>query len=219
MARLFPTTHDIEGGAVVVIEDNDGLLHSGLVFTVDDEPQRLLHLWWHLKPLVDAVPDDMFWVPSGLRRVQAEAVATMASKIAERYHESGVEYGLSVEGIEILDDGTIMLDGGVGLTCASFVHFVFDSVQLTPIVISSYECLPPERVEEDERVQRHLVGLLRADRRTCRHAERVAREIGRPRIRPEDIAGVSSLGERPVDRVRADQVGKEIREQLSRLSG
>lgn len=143
----------------------------------------------------------------------------MASKIAERYAESGVEYGLSVEGIEMMDDGTIMLDGGVGLTCASFVHFVFDSVQLTPIIISSYETLSPEQKEEDKRAQRHLVELLQEDSRLKRHAERVAREIGRPRMRPEDIAGVSSLGERPVDFVRADQVGKEVREQLSELSG
>lgn len=126
-------------------------LHCGIMYAVDAEPRQILHLRWHLELVSEVVPSEgWFLVPSALKRVQKAAVITRAALVAARHRDGSVPYGFGLEGVHVLDDGTIEMEGGIGVTCAALIQVICASVRVPLLYVPSWdEQSSPARKKED----------------------------------------------------------------------
>lgn len=201
-------TTEPSGPAVVMVVHGDVGLHVGIALTVDGEAAVFVHLAWHLALRVEAIPDPQWWVVPRMTRAALAAVAQLGALVAER--PGRLPYALEHQGARFTADGALDLGGRHGLTCASFVAVLFESVNAPLIELSTWHERDPARKAEDDTAQQRLVDALAVRHPT--QAALVQREVGCPRIRPEEIAAASGIAPQPVAFDRAEAGGRVVAE-------
>lgn len=222
-ASLPPATDDLtlspasaipreQAAAVVTAMAGAVGAHVGIWYRADDEgTRRHLHLAWHHR-LMDE-PDleaSALWVEPMLDEFEAADVSTSARLIASRHRDGLVPYGLRLAA-GFNPDGALQLNGGLGLTCATFVMRVFEHASVPLLDEKTWDSRrSAERVREDEEAQSALVRHLRERPQSHRHALLVEQEVGCTRFRAEEVAAASGLSGRPAPFARVEPQGRKV---------
>jgi len=127
---------------------------------------------------------------------------------------AGAPYGFDPDGCRFeRDTGDYLASpAGKGLTCATFIVAVFESLGYeSPIDISTV----PLR-DEDVAWQRSLVRHMGQWGASVTHLQAVANDIGCKRLRPEEVTAACLLEDWPVSYPRAEPKAAEILSDIGR---
>ncbi|MBI5518284.1 MAG: hypothetical protein HY909_31220 [Deltaproteobacteria bacterium] len=201
-------------------------LHVGVLYAAPREELQFLHLAFHARltcepfhrafrndrPYVGVVPevDPVLW-PS---------VVAVCRRIIAR-NGQGIPYGVLYDGGRFLKDGSLELGAGArGLTCATFVLHVFESVGKTLLDIATWQPRADDAVWH-----RRIVANLETFRQkypkelSQAHIEAVRLEEGCARIRPEEVVGGSTSDTTPAPFQAAVVRGGAVRARLAASVG
>jgi hypothetical protein len=170
--------------------------HAAIVYRSAEGPLKILHLAWHrdLREGDFASQHERYiCVRPNLERDDSVALAGYCRRIFKgSARHNGIPYNLRYDLETRFDPDTgdlILPSEASGLNCATFVVQVFRSSG-NPILDGT--SWPPPRPKDIER-QRLLVDFMRSNpdsrHRNPEQADIMSREIGCPRIRPEEVAG------------------------------
>jgi hypothetical protein len=206
---------------LVAVALHSGLKHVGLLFQGETGLSTLMHLRGDQEVKAGPLTTDYRWTfpvltPDELGRVQA-----MAWTLHELYVEDGLPYGIDPTGARLDELGLVILEeGGLGFSCASFVHAIFAAVGLPLVQLDSWRTAPAERLQADTAIQQQIVDDLRT--RTSRREDwetRARAEVGTvASLHPTEIAAASALPNQPVAFREAAQAGRELEAHMRTLS-
>ena len=201
----------------------NGQLHVGVLYAGPHEPLRFLHLAFHARltdelfhtsafqptrPYIGVIPnvDPELWL----------SVVAVCKRVALR-NKRNIPYGVLYEGGRFLQDGRIELGKSAhGLTCATFVLHIFESVGKTLLDLASWHSRA-----DDAAWHKHIVEILREFQRdhpseiADQHINGVESEVGCMRIRPEEVVGGSTSPSLPASFAIAQQRGALVRDRLT----
>jgi hypothetical protein len=204
------------GVAVKIVDP--GQQHVGVLFRDVREGGvvKMLDLQWHntvvSKPA--APRHGYFWAEPSMDPARARALAGVCRKIARKYaaQPRSIGYALRYVGQRFDTAGVFMSDGGLGLTCATFVMAVFASSGND--LLTWHDWKPRE---EDRGWLQYVVTQLEEHRAEPEHvaAVREQAERGCARFRPEEVAAAGIACELPIGFAYAERIGKRIVARLS----
>lgn len=207
-ASVIPT----EDIVVTVMKGAVGA-HVGVLYRVDSAGERRhLHLAWHHRLRDEpTLSSDGWWIVPRLDDFELADLCTSARLIAKRHQDGLVPYSLRLAATHFERDGTLRLDGGIGLTCATFVIIIFAHARIHLLDSATWDTdRPLERRQEDDAAQRALVDYLRNNPESRTHADLVEQEIGCTRIRAEEVAAASGMSGLPVPFTRVEPQGRML---------
>lgn len=165
-------------------------LHVGIGYRIESD-LRLLHLAWHLK-LTDApLCDDPNYL--GIRPnipvMRQEEVALACERIYATNGRS-VPYSFSAPNgcFDATTGDALFGPTKTGLTCATFVLAVFDSVGIS---LLKYDSWPAKR-EGDDEWRAFVIEELGKAKANAAHLDAVLRESPGTRYRPDDVAAAAA---------------------------
>ena len=176
-----------------------GVLHRDLNGTVRFLEQRF-HDVTSNDPVANSIQGCngrfLFVVPD-LDEDRAKNVAGMCRLIAKFLVNKGIKgfaYALKLDERAIFDPftGELVMPNGVGLSCSIFVIVVFRSARIRFIDFEGWPVRPGDVVAQQQLVEL-LDGWRIEGRVSAEHVEKVRKEIGCVRARPEEVAGVCLL--------------------------
>jgi hypothetical protein len=106
--------------------------------------------------------------------------------------------------------GEILLSGGLGLTCSTFVLTIFEAARVPILDLTGW----PRRPGDDDR-HRELVALMRRTRVREDHVRMVEAELPCIRVRPEEVAAAGMADAMPANHDQAECGGRWILELLT----
>jgi hypothetical protein len=169
--------------------------HVGVVHRREGDAPKLLHLAWHHDLRDEVFGNDYFSATPDLPEAIQRFLAGLCRRVAARYRDSGLPYGLRYDGrgFEVAT-GEVALDGaGGGLTCATFVLALFASYGVHLLDVKNWSSRSEDR-EWQEKILRALArtNALRA------HIEAVRNDLGCARFRPEEVVAAAAYSSFPV---------------------
>lgn len=184
-------------GIARVTEDYN---HCGVVyFDLKAGENKILHLAWHNKLLLQSIPKDKYrWVKltEFFDEDNARDFANMCKWIYDT-NKNHLPYAVNFDGA-LIDQATNLIDfsngESVGLTCSSFSMLVFERFGLSLVDSKTWKTR-----DSDEDWHRLIVDALRRSRIEEEHVNIVEKEIPCSRIRPEEIASSCSIENKPAD--------------------
>jgi hypothetical protein len=195
--------------ALAIRQTHPGQRHTGIAYRVDDGGTIfLLHLEWNYRLTSEAFSAPYLWVQTSLPIREQKYVAGLCALIANR--QPGIPYGLERTGVSFdTNTGDIVVgEEGKGLTCASFILAVMQSIGLTLL-------------EEDEWPQRNndawqswVVETLRKTKAPQAQIDAVERDVGSRRFTPEEVVASSTDSSWPVGYARARELSGKLLSQL-----
>lgn len=206
---------DINHAAIAIQSINSTQRHIGLLHRESDSKEvNLLHLAWH-HDLRNHPPNSAYlWVDPEIHPRRMRQVAAFCRKVW-RSNEKSVPYAFSPPNDCLSRQTGKFLFGPTrqGLTCASFVLAIFESVGLP---LAQYKTWPAVR-ESDREWQNWIVNQLENSQpaASAEHVEAVRSEVGAIRYRPEDVAGAAIASSLPADFASAEKLAAQIVERLN----
>lgn len=184
--------------------------HCGILYHLDDEDPKILHLAWHKKLCCEAPSNDYLWADVGLDDYNQDVIAaTFANMMV---NAGDVSYGLDSNYICFDADGTYRAPpAGKGLTCATFIVAVFRS--------HGYEiCDQPTWPDrgEDQVWQNWVTDMMERTGVEPEHINLVRQDIGAKRFKPDEVVASASMADQdwPIKfqdaRTLADQIMAEL---------
>lgn len=171
--------------------------HCGIAFNLNGNPQTI-HLATHNEvECVQGIPGFLCWVKPEMHPTQQEAFCGYLETLGEavKSGKKNIPYGFLYDGYaHITPDGTLFLQGNeCGLTCATFVLTLFNSIGFKLVDLDSW---PPR--EEDKPWFFQILNMfvkhfLSKNRMSWDHFKRLLCEVGCSRYRPEEIAVSSAM--------------------------
>ena len=154
----------------------------------------------HLRLIDERAPHGTgWWVVPTPDNDALEDLATLCAVVARRRPQ--IPYALTAADARVTQDGSFLLGGSHGLTCASFVAVLFLGVGVRLVDMQSWLAdRDLARAEEDEQAQRRLAEHLSG--RWPAHAALVSAEVGCARLRPEEVAAASGVSPHPLTLAR-----------------
>lgn len=184
--------------AVALCRTGPDQLHCGLLFAAEDA-HRLLHLAFHHDLRNDRWDDvgsryNYWWFATELSAEVQAVIAATCELIIERYmseaSRTSIPFGVLYRGASFdPGSGELILRGGNGLTCATFVLAMFASREVRLVDLDAW----PHR-DEDARWHTSVISLLRTCRADPVHVAAVEAEPRCARYRPEEVAAAAWLG-------------------------
>lgn len=199
--------------AVVAVMSGAAGAHVGLLYRADSKGTILhLHLAGHFRLKNEAPIADSFWISPRLDDFALADLRASASLIAKRQADGRVPFALTPVDAKFSDAGVLQLNGGYGLTCASFILLVFKHAFIDLVDVATWNnSRSAERKEEDEAAQVRLITYLRKSGAT-KHADLVEGDIGCTRIRAEEVAAAFGMDNPPVSFMRVELEGGRVLE-------
>lgn len=184
--------------------------HCGFLYRFDGD-LRFLHLAWHHE-LRDEAPSDLAWGTLALDSENGQLLGVFLSRVAKQ--GKAIPYGLDAAGAVFDPDTGEFLPPplGKGLTCATFITAILGSLGFRLIDLVGWE----DRTD-DQKFQSMIVETLKSTGAGEDHVEGAARDIGVARQRPEEVTGAATDTPWPVGFARAEDLGKEVLEDLAKL--
>jgi hypothetical protein len=162
--------------------------HIGLFFRESHGELKFLHFAWHCTLRLEIPSDKYVGFKVSLPEERAEIMAEFCEMIWEQHHSGTIPYGLRKPTSAFnLEDGSIQLgDEACGLTCATFVLAIFDAMGFPLLAYEEWRSRPG-----DMEFQNHILALLSQHKASQTHIDKVRKEVGCVRFRPEDIVAAS----------------------------
>lgn len=200
--------------SVVLVQTEQDQRHCGIAYKFDNICS-VIHLSWHcdLKNESDMSEFQGYCaIISQLDVYRQYAVCAMCDLIKE---EPNIPYGIFYLKTVFSKEGKLCLGGGeVGLTCATFVLAVFRTCEIDLLDISTW--LPREDDSKFQtKIMYHLSNGLQNGTVSKDHFDRVNKDVGCARFRPEEVA--ISSGFKLEDMPVKYEMLKEISISLSEL--
>lgn len=163
--------------------------HSGLLYWLDQEDPRLLHLAFHHDLRDDAARAPLRWTNLNIDDVNKVVLAEILARIAGT--EQRIAYGFNSDGIVIDPETGEVIPGpsGHGHTCATFIIAILKAHAYDLIDLTEWPVRP-----SDVAFQETIVAILE-EKGYGDHAAVVRKDIGRCRIRPEEVVGAGTVPE------------------------
>ena len=167
--------------------------HVGLLYRDNGSQMRMCDLAWHYQFRDQPCPNDYSWVDVNMQTTNKFVVVALIQKIVEKNKLGQIPYAMVYGGMYFdRQTGVYLKDYvGEGLTCATFIMAVFESMGLPIIDVNSWK---PRW--SDRRWQEKTIDLLR-NGASERHIELLTESIGAPRFRPEEVTASSTLETQP----------------------
>lgn len=202
---------DFVGVAIANVVDKQ--LHVGILHKqAHSNEVNMLHLAWHMDLRNEAPKPKYRWVKPTFPSARLRQVAARCRQIL-RANPHGIPYAFS-QASDCFDNETreyLIGPTRHGLTCATFVVAVFNSVGLD--IIQSGTWPPP--TEDDRRWQEGVVRMLAQHQEVSNeHLTAVGSEVGGIRIRPEQVAAAVGTPPHPATYVQISEVSQTFLEQL-----
>lgn len=208
--------------AAVFVQRSDLGAHIGVLYPDDDGSGWTVHQGWNYfsqtEPLASVLDDDPVWlVPPALDRDEQLALRAMAVLAARKLEEGALPYAF---GSARLDrEQGFVLDGGCGLSCATFVNVLFEAAKIPLVDLTTWASQrSEERAKEDREAQEWVADRLAESRKAAdrEQAVRVRINSDRPRLRAEEVAAASGQQSRPLDLRTTEPLGRQLLDELSR---
>jgi hypothetical protein len=191
------------------------LLHQAWHYDTRNDPPADFLLNVKGKPVVVVVPT--------FNLDEAKLIRARCALVATRIADNSLPYAFLSTGATFLADGTPELGSSRGLTCATFVLKLLESVEVSLVAAVSWQTVSdPNRLAHDKDMHTKIVDYLhkqaaatvdKRDREALQeHARAVATEIDTPRIRAEEVAAASGLMPRPGDFATVEPEGRRVLE-------
>jgi hypothetical protein len=202
--------------AIVITESEPNQQHVGIAFIENDElTYSLAHLPFHHRPLKGRLTDYYYWVELRLSRARRLQIAARCREILAS-HPGGLPFAFTPPN-DCFDKETgqsLLGPSGSGLTCATFVLAVFDSIGLPLVKWDTW----PYRAK-DILWQKRVVKALKerkaaGDSISHEHITAVEEQRDAVRCRPEEVAGSSTAPSFPLTFEEVEPLAVEVLAQL-----
>ncbi|MFC1482300.1 hypothetical protein ACFL51_00690 [Myxococcota bacterium] len=211
------STWEIETAAIAVVRFAEDWFHAGVIYRPElesgelDEP-HLLHLAFHYNLKCEPNPMDYSWVVPRIPFERAIHIPALCDVVLRRYENGGLSYAVKYSG-EMFDaeTGDYLTDEGRGLTCATFVLALYQSLGLQLIETETWELR-----DDDIRWHRDIIlpELRSRFAEETEHHSAVEAQLPCARFRPQEVAAAGTAESFPVLFVYAQPVGEAIRQLL-----
>lgn len=193
--------------ALAIRRNSDGTFHSG-IFYCDEDTSLLLHLKGDEDLAVDVIADPYQFAEPGLDSSVRKTLAGFCKVIANE--KPLIPFGIEAGNIGFGSDGSLInLETGKGLTCATFIVAVFESLMIPLIKKTEWPFL-----KDIDWQQQSLAYHFRGFKSLLTRAKVAYQFLGSPRFRPSEVVGASSKLNRPIGFVEAKLVGAKIERTL-----
>lgn len=189
--------------------------HVGIAYKNDDSGElRHLHMAWHYQLTDESLTDKAIgWVEPSLSNLELSNLRASARVIAKKL--TNAPYALkkanAAYGRNGNENGVLVLNDSIGLTCATFVLIVFEHAMVDLLELPTWDtCRSEVRETEDVAAQKLIVELLSRSRSSRAHSELVREDIGCTRVRAEEIVVASGMVGRPVIFYRVEPQGMKL---------
>jgi hypothetical protein len=199
----------IEFAAVGVrATDPAAQLHAGILYVGLDRAVRLLHFCWDRDGRDEVPRDPYFWVQPGLRKSIARSLAALCRLVAKANALARVPWQFRYDPALVFDRGSGQRKGasGEGLTCATFVLAMFESIGVRLVDVKSWPSRPC-----DESWKKRIFRIANAE-----HVARLEPQVAAARFRPEEVTAATRVIVAGTP-VRLSDVLPDARAVLSRL--
>lgn len=206
-----------DGIGVVVRRLGPGQWHSGLLLGNVRTGPQMLHLGWHHDLSLEPMRTSYGWVQLRLPTRRVASVSALARLVHSRYgndrpRAERVPYALRYQGAVFERRGgraNLLLRGGKGLSCATFVLAVLEGASVPLIDATQWNTMRPGDQERFD----IMIAMMKADSNVqAEHVQQCELDGASPRIRPEEVAGAATFDLRrfPVGLTDAERVGVVI---------
>lgn len=196
------------GSAAIALRDVPLGYHVGIMYGHNPKSgTRIVHLEFHHRFKDELPPTYWTWVPPDIDPVRLASVAAMCRLAAKHPKNRKMPYGFAFGDSGIDEKGAFFVGGSsVGLTCATFVLAVFRRSGVELLDVNTWQAR-----EEDESAWRALlVALEKVEGIDAQHIAAVKEQTKCMRYRPEEVAGASVEGPRPIAFNAAKSIGAGI---------
>jgi len=216
--------HDVPELAILITRTRDGGTHTGILCRYQGQ-LHVIHQAWH--EMLKIAPDSGNFpcvIPNLLPEEMNDVTANCRLLILRRMQgkpRQRLPYGFSQPQTPRIDaDGEVILGGGAGLTCSTFVLAVFEAAKVPWIDLSDWS----RREEDDARHEQLLLkmrmgipefGIPPAQ---SEHIRKVEKELPCIRVRPEEAAAPGLADRLPIGFEQAERFGHWILERLAEHS-
>lgn len=206
---------DVAYLGVVITETRADQFHVGILYRRDDGATRMCHLAWHHTLNSDDLPTSNYaWLQSGLDDIDRKVARAVFAGINET-KKLPIPYSVVYQGI-YFEPGTLRFmrgEPGAGLTCATFIMAIFDSLGIPLLANDTWRERPT-----DQAWREYILELLGQDTRVSPEHIAAQRAHSRdPRFRPEEVAAAVATSDRPIDFDTAISLGAQIIGSMRRL--
>lgn len=187
---------DIENVCLTIAQVSPGQQHIGFLFySLINEKVKFLHLAWHERLQYDNPPPPKYiWVDIPFDDPYNQENFQLFLDTIFDLNGTGINYGISIDGIEINTDGSLLLESKhAGLTCATFVMRALHAQGYDVVDLDNWE----HRVEDIVWQEDILKNLLYYA--TPEYIESQKTQIGTIRFKPEEIAVATISDNRPLN--------------------
>ncbi len=215
LRRLDRQTAQSGGPCQILLSKGLLGLHIGFLFQENEESGHCyIHMEWHEKLRVEEPPHKAAALAPEIDEDTLLDLCTRLSSI--RHHPlQRVAFGLELKDQKTTRKGRIDVGRGSGLNCATFLLIVFRDAGIHLLDLPTWEQRSVERLEEDTAFQQSIVDHLREEHPD--HADKLAREIGSPRFRPEEVAAAAGTAERPLSYTEAESLGLTVKSAVQKI--
>ncbi len=218
MARFFTSTekpfNEVDRLGVAICLTDPPRNHCGIIFQLDGEETKLIHLAWHARLKLESPGSEYIWSDVDLDKVNKSVLAAVFANMMR--HAGEISYGIDSDMLCFEPDGTYVAPpAGKGLTCATFIVATFLSQGYQIRDVSSW----PDR-EDDVEWQKFIVETMKQYAWISpEHIELVQNDIGAKRLRPDEVvaAASSSLDGWPATFTNAREIADQIVKQLNEM--
>lgn len=188
--RLWFTSRHVPAVAIFIMVRTEGN-HTGLLHRAEGV-LRILDLCWHESLRSGALTDDVPCIVPNLEPEEVNDVTGMCRLIEMRNRTSDpqkIPYGLGPpNNTRFNREGELLLEGGLGLTCSTFVLTVFESVRVPLVDLSDWVVRPDDDTRHTALIERMTNGIGDYPPADPQHVARIVASPPCIRVRPEEVA-------------------------------
>ncbi len=219
--RRLGAPHATVPAAAVFVQTSPLGAHVGVAYLADGDEGWLIHQVWNRvslhEPLAKAHErgESVFFVPPGLDRDEQLSLRAWAILAAKRIPESGLPYAFGTATLD--SEQGFVLGEGCGLSCATLVNVIFEAAKVPLLDMPTWTSQrTKQRDDEDREVQKQVGNLLArghgaGDRK---QAKLVLADLGRARLRAEEVAAASGREKRPLALKTVEPLGRQVIDEL-----
>lgn len=198
----------IAGSKVTTSEDGR---HLGIFFRSEDEPLQLIHMAWHDALICEEPNSDYCWIPCS-SHIDPVILDTIADWLATVYKVNGSTMPYSIKSYlsDPFDEKgkLVARELGDGLTCSTFVMWVFHHSYIELLNKNSWKDRPDDKLWRQSMINLLLRTRGYAKKHIEAQNESVSSEL---RYRPEEVAGAAAtFTNNPIDFDQAIELGENV---------
>ena len=209
-ARSLPA--ELRHAGVFIFSVDPTQRHLGLISKSDSGEIEWLHLAWHYFLSQSSPEKEFLWIDPSIATIRLRQVAAQCRKIARENALGGIPYAFDLPN-ECFDADSMRFLAATkhGLTCATFVLAVFETVGLSLIDSETW----PER-EDDIDWKSTIIEKLKGRAETS-HIQNIESQLHFARFRPEEVAASATIAPGPSDFSSVSPIAEEILKSLAAI--